>query len=92
LDAKEKKNLAIQEKLESLKNDPRSVNSEKHHIRKQIERLSSDIKQFENNLGFFNDRAGKNPLMIEVEKKITNNKKRIQELKEMLKMINSVSS
>jgi hypothetical protein len=92
LDGEEKKNLAMQQKLASLQNDPRSASNEKHHLRKQIERLNSDIKQFENNLGFFNDRGGKNPLMIEVEKKISRNKQRIQELKDMLKMINSVSS
>ncbi|NND94100.1 MAG: DUF349 domain-containing protein [Flavobacteriales bacterium] len=92
LDDAEKRNLAMQQKLDAVRNDPRSMNSEKHHLRKQIERLNNDIKQYENNLGFFNDRSGKNPLMIEVEKKIDRNKKKIGELKEMLKMINSVSS
>ncbi|NNC83291.1 MAG: DUF349 domain-containing protein, partial [Flavobacteriales bacterium] len=91
LDDQEKRSIAMQHKLDSIKNDPRSVNREKQHIRRQIDKLAQDIKQYENNLGFFNDRSGKNPLMIEVEKKIDRNKKRIDELKQMLKMIDKAS-
>lgn len=91
LNDNEKRQVMMQQKLDSVKNDPRSANKEKAHIRRQIDHLMNENRQYDNNLGFFNDPSGNNPMVKEVERKIKRNQNRIKELKEMLRMLDSVS-
>lgn len=90
LDDKEKRDLAMQSKLDSIKNDPKSINREKTSIRRQIDTLIKDNRQYENNLGFFSDPSPANPLVKEVYKKMKRNDERIKELKAALKMLDKV--
>lgn len=92
LDEKEKRQVFIQNKVAAIKNDPSSANREKTHIRRQIDGLINDNRQYENNLGFFNDPSGNSPLVREVERKIKRNHDRIKELKETLRLLSAVQA
>lgn len=92
LDQQEKRKVAIENKVAAIKNDPSSANREKSHIRRQIDAIIRENRQYENNLGFINDRKGTNPLIKEVERKIRRNQDRIKELKETLRLLNTAGS
>ncbi len=91
LDNAERRQVSLQQKVNSVKNDPQSIEREKNHIRRQIDHLINENRQYENNLGFFNDPSGNNPMVKEVERKIKRNESRIKELKETLKMFSSLT-
>ncbi len=92
LDDQEKRQVSIQNKVAAIKNDPSAAIREKTHIRRQIDGLINDNRQYENNLGFFNDPSGNNPLVKEVERKIKRNHDRIKELKDTLRLLSSVQA
>lgn len=60
---------------------------EKQHLRNQMNTISSEITQLENNLGFFKHSKGDNPLKMQVEKDIEQQKEKLNALKTKLKMI-----
>jgi len=86
VNGQERQKERYQGKIESMKDNPRAIGREKDHLRSEIRKLLDDIRQFENNLGFINTRNGDNPLLKEVQRKIQNNKDKVQELKNLLKI------
>ncbi|AEA42309.1 DUF349 domain-containing protein [Fluviicola taffensis] len=90
LEGAEQEKMLFQARLETLKGDPnsdRALAREKHDLNEKINRLKSDILQFENNLGFFAKSKGADLLKKEVESKISAAQRKIEELRAKIKMI-----
>jgi hypothetical protein len=90
LEGAEQEKMLFQARLETLKGDPnsdRAMAREKYDLNEKINRLKSDILQFENNLGFFAKSKGADLLKKEVESKISAAQRKIEELKAKIKMI-----
>jgi hypothetical protein len=87
IEGQERSKQMFQGKMESLKDDPRALNREKDNLRSDIKKLQDDIRQYENNLGFFNAYQDDNPLKKEVERKIAKNKEKVIELRNLLKLV-----
>ncbi len=81
--------MHIKTRIDSIKGDDRAKKDEKFQIRKQIEKLQTNLKQYENNLGFFNPHQ-ENPFKAEVEKKMKRDRAKIGELKDIMKRIDAV--
>ena len=93
LERSEKVKHLYMNKLEVLGDSPNArdlLRKERNIIRDKMSRLSSDIIQFENNLGFFGRGEGAEKLKNEVQGKIDLNKKRVKEFKDQLKLIDSI--
>ena len=71
-------------------NDKKLVKDEHIQLRKNIEEISSELNQLENNLEFFSESSNSNPLLVEVTNKIKelNTKKTLVESK--LKQLKSI--
>lgn len=90
LEGEEQEKMLFQARLDTLKGDPnseRALARERHDLHDKINRLKSDILQFENNLGFFAKSKGADLLKKEVEAKIAAAQRKIEELKTKIKMI-----
>ena len=90
LEGEEQEKMLFQARLDTLKGDPnseRALAREKYDLHEKINRLKSDILQFENNLGFFAKSKGADLLKKEVESKIAAAQRKIEELKAKIKMI-----
>lgn len=90
LEGAEQEKMLFQARLDTMKADPnsdRAMAREKYDLHEKINRLKSDILQFENNLGFFAKSKGADILRKEVEGKIAAAQRKIEELKEKIKMI-----
>ncbi|MNU77113.1 hypothetical protein D3C71_666800 [compost metagenome] len=90
LEGEEQEKMLFQARLDTLKGDPnseRALAREKYDLHDKINRLKSDILQFENNLGFFAKSKGADLLKKEVESKIAAAQRKIEELKTKIKMI-----
>ncbi len=90
LEGAEQDKMMFQARLDTMKADPnsdRAMAREKYDLHDKINRLKSDILQFENNLGFFAKSKGADILKKEVEGKIAAAQRKIEELKEKIKMI-----
>lgn len=90
LEGAEQEKMLFQARLDTMKGDPnadRALAREKYDLHDKINRLKSDILQFENNLGFFAKSKGADLLKKEVEAKIAAAQRKIEELKSKIKMI-----
>ena len=90
LEGAEKDKILFSAKIEMLKASPNSsrlLNDMKFDFRKDIDKQQKEVNQLENNLGFFSNSKGANPLMLEVEEKINKAKQKIESIKVKLKMI-----
>lgn len=90
IDNNERKKIRLEEKIETLKDSDRGdvlIRREKDQVRNKIEKLKSDIIQFENNMGFFAKSKGADKLKLEVEKKVERAKNEIDALKEQLTIL-----
>ena len=90
LEGEEKEKVLFQARIETLSASPdatKALNKEKSFIRQQIEQLKSDVRQYENNLGFFSKSKGSEQLRKEVEAKINVSKSKIDALVRKMKMI-----
>ena len=79
--------LKYSSKLAKLSKDPRSLNKEISFVRKKIDEINSQINQFENNLLFFSNVESDNPMVLDVQKKITLQKTNLQQWTRKLKTI-----
>ncbi len=77
-------------RLYFILNDKKLVKDEHIQLRKNIEEISSELNQLENNLEFFSESSNNNPLLVEVTNKIKelNTKKTLVESK--LKRLKSI--
>lgn len=90
LEGQEKEKVMYQAKLDMLAGSPdadRAFYNEKQHLRSQIDKIKSDIIQYENNLGFFANSKGADALKKEVQQKIDKANELITELKNKIKLI-----
>lgn len=90
LEGAEQEKILFQARLDTMKADPnsdRALAREKYDLNDKINKLKSDILQFENNLGFFAKSKGADLLKKEVESKIAAAHRKIEELKSKIKMI-----
>jgi len=90
LEAGEKDRVMFEVRLETLKGSPdagKLLSKERFDIRQQIDKLKSDMLQYENNLGFFAKSKGADVLRKEVESKIDASKAKIETLIKKMKQI-----
>jgi len=90
LEGAEQDRVMFQAKLDTLKASPnadRVLQRERIEIREKITRIENDIRQLENNLGFFAKSKGADSLRKEVEGKIEASRNRIVDLKNKLKQL-----
>ena len=77
-------------KVEGYKYAPNSaelLRNEQRHLDEKLRSIEADIKQYENNLGFFGGNVENNPLVQDVLKKIEDSKKQAQELRNRLELL-----
>lgn len=90
LEGNEKDKVLFEAKLETMRgssNASKLLDNERQVIRKEIDAIKQNIIQFENNLGFFANSKGANPLKEQVEQNIEAEKKKLDALKQKLKSI-----
>jgi predicted DNA-binding protein YlxM (UPF0122 family) len=90
LKGQDKENILFEAHIATLSanaNAPELFEREKQSIRNEINQVKQQIIQFENNLGFFANSKGADVLKAEVEKKIDAEKRKIEALKQKLKLI-----
>jgi len=81
--------LSYEQKIEVLKTAPNGsslIEKENSFLRKKIEKLQQEVNQYENNLGFFANSKGSNPLIEEVKKKVKDAETEIAAIKKQLQL------
>lgn len=89
LNPEEKEKILFQAKLDQVlgsANPTRAILEEKEKIRKRIQGFTSEITQYENNLGFFKVSKGSEGLLGDVNSKIEKAKAQIDKLKMQLRL------
>jgi len=89
----EKLILKYKNKLERLKSSSDAevlLKKEKDALRKQIEEINSNIRTYENNMGFFKNAKGKNDFITEVEKKIEIEKTKLKDFQTRSQLLKTV--
>jgi hypothetical protein len=89
---KEAELIKFENKLDSIvsQEDERKLQNEQFYISKKIGEAKNEIRQLENNLGFFQNSDSNNPLVKEVRKNIARHKEQLEVWKEKLSKIKSV--
>lgn len=92
LGKKEKELIKFDNKLNTLvnRNDERQLQNEHFFLSKKIEETRDEIRQLENNLGFFHNVDENNPLVKDVHKNIAQHKEQLEVLKAKLSKIREV--
>ena len=86
----EKEKVMFAARLDTLASSPQAgkmFDDERRKLRLQIQKAEQDIRQYENNLGFFSRSSKNNDLKKGVEKNIELARKTIQDCKNKLKLI-----
>jgi uncharacterized protein (UPF0262 family) len=86
----EKEKVMFAARLDTLSSSPQAgkmFDDERRKLRLQIQKAEQDIRQYENNLGFFSRSSKNNDLKKGVEKNIELARKTIQDCKNKLKLI-----
>lgn len=89
LDAGQIDEQSFELKIEGFKvagNSDELLRNEYRHLDEKLRRIEADIKQYENNLGFFGGNTN-SPLVKEVVQKIENSKQEADKLRSKIKMI-----
>jgi hypothetical protein len=84
--------IKFENKVSSMvsQEDERQLDNEQFFIRKKIDEAKSEIRQLENNLGFFQHVDESNPLVQDVHKNIDRHKEQLDVWKAKLKRIKSL--
>lgn len=92
LGKKEKELIKFDNKLNALvnQNDERQLQNEHFYLSKRIDEIRDEIRQLENNLGFFHNVDKNNALVREVYKNIDKHKDELEVLKAKLSKIKEV--
>jgi len=92
MDKKEIELIKFENKINTLvtKDDDRKLQNEEFFISKKIDEATAEIRQLENNLGFFQQVDENNPLVKEVNKNIEKLKKELEVWKAKLSKIRSI--
>ncbi len=91
LSKKETELIKFENKLNTMisQEDDRKLQNEQFYIGKKIEESKNEIRQLENNLGFFKHVDENNPLVKEVHSNIAHHKEQLDLLKAKLKKVRS---
>jgi hypothetical protein len=90
LDGAEKDRVFFQAKMDTMKASPnadKAMAREKADLNEKMNQLKSDILQYENNLGFFAKSKGADALRKEVENKIAAAHRKIEDIKNKIKLL-----
>lgn len=92
LGKKEKELIKFDNKLNALvnQNDERQLQNEHFYLSKRIDEIRDEIRQLENNLGFFHNVDKNNTLVKEVYKNIDKHKDELEVLKAKLSKIKEI--
>lgn len=92
LGKKEKELIKFDNKLNALvnQNDERQLQNEHFYLSKRIDEIRDEIRQLENNLGFFHNVDKNNALVKEVYKNIDKHKDELEVLKAKLSKIKEI--
>jgi truncated hemoglobin YjbI len=92
IDLNEIEDIKFKNKLEAFKASPDSkrMENEKNYIRTKISEIKKEINQYENNISFFGNSKGAEPLKKQVQDKIDTKVKEINSFKVKLKMLNTI--
>jgi hypothetical protein len=74
------------ENIKSTGNGDFAVKKEKNFLREKLDKLNSQIKQYENNMGFFTGK-GAEAMRKEIEKKIKATEREIEDLKKKMELL-----
>lgn len=86
----EKEKVMFEARISTMQgsgNSSELLEREKRAIRDEMQKIKHEIIQFENNLGFFANSKGSNPIKEQVEKSIQAEQEKLEALKAKLKMI-----
>lgn len=88
--AQESELIKYGDKMQQLAkaDDDGAIQNERTFIRRKIDESHTEIRQLENNLQFFSNASGNNPLVKEVVKNIAQHKKALETWKAKLKRLN----
>ena len=89
-DAKESSNRMrrFEQKMEDIKDDTSKVKREKDSLQRQLEAKRSELKTYQNNMGFFNVKSSAgNSMLKDLERKIKLIEQDIEQIKEKIKML-----
>lgn len=92
LEGAEQDRMMFQAKMDTLKASPnadKALAREKSDLNEKMNQLKSDILQYENNLGFFAKSKGADALRKEVENKIAAAHRKIEDIKNKIKLLAS---
>lgn len=92
LEGAEQDRMMFQAKMDTLKASPnadKALAREKSDLNEKMNQLKSDILQYENNLGFFAKSKGADALRKEVENKIATAHRKIEDIKNKIKLLAS---
>lgn len=92
LEGAEQDRMMFQAKMDTLKTSPnadKALAREKSDLNEKMNQLKSDILQYENNLGFFAKSKGADALRKEVENKIAAAHRKIEDIKNKIKLLAS---
>ncbi|MGB2153472.1 MAG: hypothetical protein ACPHVX_05905, partial [Flavobacteriaceae bacterium] len=90
LSAKDKAAQKFTTQLGLIKSDAEALNKEHLLLKKQIEDISNELIQLQNNLQFFSNSSNENPLVVEVTSKIEKLSLKKGELEEKTNAIKSL--
>ena len=92
LDRKQKTRLTYKSKLDGMvkKGNSSTITKEKDYLKRKLNNLSTEIGQYENNIGFFGTSKGADKMIADIQKKINKNKEEIETIKQKLKLISDV--
>ncbi|GGH72518.1 hypothetical protein GCM10011318_16540 [Phaeocystidibacter marisrubri] len=92
IDKKESAMIRFENRLHHIAQDgdQRSMDKEYHQLRRKIDEAEKELRQLENNMGFFANSDPKNPLVREAQKNIDRHKEQIELLKDKLRLLNKI--
>jgi chromosome segregation ATPase len=84
----EQEMTAFRSRIQTVKADggDSGVRRERNFLRDKMERLRGEIRQYENNMGFFTGKGAEN-MRKEIEKKIKNAEREIEDLKKKIALM-----
>lgn len=84
----EQEMTAFRSRIQTVKADggDSGVRRERNFLRDKMERLRGEIRQYENNMGFFTGKGAEN-MRKEIEKKIKNTEREIEDLKKKIALM-----
>ena len=92
IDLKEVEDIKFNNKIEALKTNrnDKKIESEKSYLKIKISEIEKEINQYENNISFFGNSKGANPLKKQVQEKIDLKFEEINGFKVKLKKLNNI--